>query len=114
MYDEAVASFFQAENLKSDFALPVEHIDKLKRSFANGGIKEFWKTRVEFLERNPHPYELAKYCARLGENEKATEWLQISYANRTFDFVFFLTEPVFRSLQNEPAFIELARVFEHR
>ena len=111
MYNEAVAEFFKIEQLKSDFGLPVEESEKLRRAYAQGGIREFWNARVEFLERNPHAYKLAQYSARRGENDKAIEWLQRSYTNRDFDFVLFLTDPVFTSLTSEPQFIELAHAF---
>jgi len=112
MNDEAVAEFFKIEQLKSDFSLPIVNLEKLQRDYQNGGIREFWKTRVEYLEQNPHHYKSAQYYARLGEKEKALQSLQKSYQSRDFDFVFFLTEPVFRSLHNEPQFVELARLFE--
>ncbi len=114
MNDEAVAEFFRIEQLKSDFSLPIVNLEKLKKDYQNGGIRVFWQTRVEYLEKNPNHYKLAQYYARLGEKEKALQSLQKSYQSRDFDFVLFLTEPVFLDLRDEPRFIELVGLFEQK
>ncbi|MEK7724374.1 MAG: hypothetical protein AAB336_08515, partial [Acidobacteriota bacterium] len=101
------------EQLKSDFALPFAHQEKLRTAYKQGGILAFWQTRIEYLEQNTHYYELAKYYARLGENEKALISLQKSYEKRDFDFVFFQTEPVFRELRKESIFMELSKLLGH-
>ena len=109
MSAEAVEEFFKIEKLKSDFVLPVSHLNKLRESYKKGGIREFWKTRIEYLEQNPHNYKLAQYYARLGNKEKALANLRKSFEKREFDFIFFQTEPVFRDLHKEPQYLELFR-----
>lgn len=113
MYAEAVEEFFKIEQLKSDFVLPASHLNKLRDSFTKHGIREFWKTRIEYLKQNPHSYKLAQYYARMGNKEKALNCLRKSFEKRDFDFVFFQTEPAFRDLDDEPQFIELIRLFEN-
>lgn len=112
MYAEAVEEFFKIEQLKSDFVLPVSHLNKLREAYKKGGIREFWKTRIEYLEQNPNNYQLAQYYARLGNKEKALTWLRKSFESRDFDCVFFRTEPVFSELDGEPQFLELVSAFE--
>lgn len=112
MYAEAVEEFFKIEKLKSDFVLPVSHLNKLRESYKKGGIREFWKTRIEYLEQNPHSYKLAQYYARLGNKEKSLANLRKSFEKREFDFIFFQTEPVFRDLHKEPQYLELVKAFE--
>lgn len=111
LYDEAVSELFATENLKSDFVLPAEEVEKLRLAYGRGGINAFWKARIAYLEKNPHSYELARYNARLGNEEKAIEWLQGAHEAKDFDFVFFLTDPVFRDLADNPKFKALARSF---
>lgn len=112
MYDEAVAKFFQIEQLKSDFVAPFAHQEKLRQAYTQGGIKEFWNVRVEYLEQNPFSYELAKYYARLGKKEKALIWLKKSYEEQNFDCIFFKADPVFQILEKEPQFFELTKFVE--
>lgn len=113
MYNEAIEKFFKIEQLKSDFALPFNHQEKLRTSYKHGGIRAFWQTRIEYLEQNANYYELAKYYFRLGNKEKALNSLQKSYKKCEFDFIFFFTEPVFRDLDDETQFKELARALEY-
>lgn len=116
MYDDAVNKFFEIERLKSEFALPPDHQENLRQAYKTGGIRSFWQTRVEFLEKQPRYYELAKYYARLNEKEKALSCLKRSHDTRDFrldfEFVFFMAEPAFFDLRNEPIFKELTKSFE--
>lgn len=112
MYPEAFEKFFKIEQIKSDFTFPPAHLEKLRESYSKGGIREFWKTRAEYLEQTRNFYESAKYYARLGEKEKALNSLENSFKQPPFETVYFLTEPIFRELQEEPEFKELAVKFE--
>ncbi len=109
MYDEAVTEFFKIEQLKSDFALFTNQ-EKLREAYKNGGIRTFWKAKIEFLEKIPHSFELAKYYARLGEKEKAVSWLKKGCETPYFDCVFITADPVFQILRDEPQFNELANL----
>jgi DNA-binding winged helix-turn-helix (wHTH) protein len=109
MYDDAVSEFFRTEGLKSDFAIPKDDADKLRQAYSEGGIRKFWRARIEYLEKNPHFYKLAQYHARLAENEEALELLSKSIASRDFDCVYLLADPVFQHLSKNERFIELAR-----
>lgn len=112
MYEEAVAEFFLSEKLKSDFALPVEQIEALRSGFSTGGIKEFWKVRMTFLERGSNSLDVARYYSRIGENEKAIRSLKLSHDKRDFDFVFVLSDPTFNAIRSDPEFTALTRSFE--
>jgi DNA-binding winged helix-turn-helix (wHTH) protein/tetratricopeptide (TPR) repeat protein len=111
MYDEAFDEFFTIQRLKSDFVLPTTEIDRLQQAYARGGITEFWRARLVWLERNADSYGAARYYARLGDKNKAIEWLQRSRTARNFEFVFVFTDPVFKILDEEPEFRELADSF---
>lgn len=111
MYDEALEQMFTIQRLKGDFVVPSTEIDRLRQAYARGGIKEYWKARIEWMEGEPDSYGLARYYARLGNKDKALEWLQRSATERKFDFVFVFTDPVFKTLDNEPGFEDLAASF---
>lgn len=96
MYPEAVEEFFKTEQLAANHSTLPEHLEDLKSAFERGGIGEFWRVRIETLERqSPGGYLAAKYYARLGENDKALQALSRAYEKRDFDFPFFYSEPVF-------------------
>jgi len=111
MYDEAVSEFFQIEGLKSDFTLPKDAADSLRQAYASGGIRGFWRAQIAYFNKNPHFYRLAQYHARLGEKDRAIEFLGKSAIARDFDYVFVLTDPVFKDLGQEESFVALARPF---
>ncbi|MBS1794927.1 MAG: winged helix-turn-helix domain-containing protein [Acidobacteria bacterium] len=112
MYDEAVAEFFEIERLKSDFTMPFDETETLRRAYARGGVRAFWQAQLTILERRPNHYRAAQYHARLGDKEKAVSRLRKSYESREFEFVLFLADPVFKDLHPEPAFAELGRAFD--
>ncbi|MBX7173584.1 MAG: winged helix-turn-helix domain-containing protein [Pyrinomonadaceae bacterium] len=112
LYAEAVEKFFKIEQIKSDFTFPPAHLEKLRESYSKGGIREFWKTMAEYLQQTQSFYGSAKYYARLGEKEKALNSLENSFKQPPFEIVFFLTEPIFREIQEESKFKELAVKFE--
>lgn len=110
-HQDAVAKFFETEQLKSDFSIPHEDLEKLSRAYGESGIEGFWRARIAFLENRPHFYRLAQYWARLGDSEKAIAALEQSRSAREFDFIYFRTDPAFNLLFNKPRFIELDRNF---
>ncbi|MEZ5424953.1 MAG: winged helix-turn-helix domain-containing protein [Pyrinomonadaceae bacterium] len=109
MYDEAVGEFFKAEQMRSDYSLPPEVLEKLRNAYQTGGIRAFWQTRLEYFERNSKPYAAARYYARLGEKEKALSALKKGFDERDFFFILFPPDPIFWELRNEPAFSEMVR-----
>lgn len=110
MYDEAVAEFFKIEQLKSDYATFTNR-EKLQEAYTKGGIRAFWRAKIEFLEQYPKGYDLARYYARLGEKEKAANWLKKSCEAPFFDCIFFRIDPVFQDLDKEPQLDELNKLF---
>lgn len=112
MHSPAVEKFFQIEQLKSDFALPFTQQTKLRTSYQSGGIQAFWQTQAEIFAQKSFYYGTAQYYARLGEKEKALEWLKKAKEKKDFEFIFALANPVFLDLHKETQFIELAKLFK--
>jgi len=109
MYPEAVGEYFRMEEANmTTMALPA-HIQNLKTEFATGGIRAFWRARIEMLKK-PIPnnaYSVARYHLRLGEHDEAMRWFRHAYENREFGFVFLHADPVHSELANDPRFREL-------
>ena len=54
-----------------------------------------------------HPYDFAVIFAGLGEKDKALEWLQKSYEDRSAYLVYLNVEPIWDSLRSDPRFTDL-------
>lgn len=108
MFDEAIAEFFKIEQLRSDFSSPPARLEKLRAAYARGGIREFWRARLEIPTGS---YQLAQYHVRLGEKPEALRRLREAAEKRDFDLIFFFADPVFQDLRVGPAFGELEDAF---
>lgn len=113
MYGEAVDTFFRSSELNGTTPVDPTLYSNLRRNYNVGGIDAFWRTRIEMLTR-PNPtsgYSLAKYHARLGEPEEAIRQLKRASANRDFEYIFFISDPVFERVAADPRFHELRADF---
>lgn len=112
MYPEAVREYLKAEELHmTTLAYPAQ-ITKLKDAYAVGGIRAFWRERIEML-KGPTPtggYAIARYHARLGERDEALKWFKRAYDTRDFGLVFLVADPAHSDLFADPRFRELAEL----
>jgi eukaryotic-like serine/threonine-protein kinase len=60
-------------------------------------------------ELYPHPYSVALTYAILGEKERAFEWLDRAYEDRSEDLLYVNVDPSFRSLRSDSRFQNLVR-----
>lgn len=111
MYREAVEEFFESERLAANHSSLPEHFAELRDAFERDGIRGFWRARIETIERgDPEPggYVVARYRARLGENDEALAALRRAYEKCEFEFPLFYAEPVFvKCCSADPRFREL-------
>ncbi|HVF48159.1 MAG TPA: winged helix-turn-helix domain-containing protein [Pyrinomonadaceae bacterium] len=111
MYAEAVNEYLRADEVNmGTLALPA-HIENLKTAFAAGGIRAFWRARIEMLKK-PLPtdaYAIARYHLRLGEHDEAIRYFRHAYENHDFGFVF-LADPAHSDLLQDPRYIELGNL----
>ena len=97
-FDEAVAAFFRTEQLAVNHSTLPDQLAPLKDAYDRGGIKAFWRARLDFIDK-PAGYggfAAAKYYARLGDNDRTVDALYQAYERRDFDFPFFRAEPMLR------------------
>lgn len=112
MYPEAVAEYFKTEDLNMTTLAYPSQLEKLRDAFATGGIRAFWRSRIETL-RSPIPnsaVKVARYHARLGESDEACRWLRHAYDNHEMDMAFFTADPAFESLLTDQRFLELGEL----
>lgn len=111
MYREAVAAFFSANALISAPS-PSGDVEKLRRAYETGGIRAFWQSRIETLPyKIPNHYRIAQHYARLHDADNALSYLQQAFDSRDFQFIVFLTDPVFDELRLDPRFQKLRTQF---
>jgi len=57
----------------------------------------------------PSPYAIAALYAALGEKERAFEWLEKVYEQRSYHVVFLNADPALDGLREDPRFTDLLR-----
>lgn len=113
MYVEAIDAFFAASRL--NLTAPVDPLlaSTLRQAYDVGGVKAFWRARIDMLKKPVQTggYTLAKYHARLGENERAIKSVEKAHESRDFESIFAFADPVFENLASDDRFIKLRARF---
>jgi DNA-binding winged helix-turn-helix (wHTH) protein/TolB-like protein/tetratricopeptide (TPR) repeat protein len=92
-----------------------ERIAQRLRLFEEKGVDAFRRDTLESqLERmrqgqNVSPVAIAQNYNTLGEKQKALDWLEKGYEERTFQILWLKTWPPWASLKGEPRYHELLR-----
>ena len=90
----------------------------LLRAWKKDGEKGFWRKQLQFLqEREQHSspgyfraVDMVFVYAKLGNNDKAFEWLDKAYENREgYEIPGIRCSPRFRNLQVDPRLARLAK-----
>ena len=118
----------QAYEQKGAFALAIPELRKavdlshgtplmisaLAQAYAREGNKEEAEKLLTDLVRQSKkqyvsPYYFAVVYVGLGENEKAMEWLEKAFADRSNGLVFMKVEPELDNLRSNPRFLALQK-----
>jgi TolB-like protein/DNA-binding winged helix-turn-helix (wHTH) protein/tetratricopeptide (TPR) repeat protein len=88
-----------------------EMVAALRAAARRGGMKEFWKVRLEYLLNEPHvrPAAVAAAYARVGDHDRAIAWLERLYAERGASVTGLKVYPVWNPLRSDPRFQDLLR-----
>ncbi|OLD28763.1 MAG: hypothetical protein AUJ04_00725 [Acidobacteria bacterium 13_1_40CM_3_55_6] len=114
MYDKAFAEYFNIQKLAAGNLLySAAAEESLRKGYAEGGIKGFWKARLAFLEKRSHDdLAVAEYCARLGEKDRALTLLEKAYGRHNFGLALIQVDPVFSDISTDARFERLSdRIF---
>ena len=90
---------------------------EFQRALQAGGPKGYWQKNLETTlkefkqagERHFPSIELANAYARVGNKEKAFEWLEKSYEERDGNITLLKYQPGFKSLHGDRRFADLLR-----
>ncbi len=111
LYPEAVAEFVKSRALGNDPAFA----EAMKKAYDQGGfpayllaLAERW-AKLYVPSNRAQPYSVALTYARLGQKDKAFEWLERSFRERTRALVYLRFEPQLDSLRPDPRFHSLVQ-----
>ncbi|HJS50687.1 MAG TPA: hypothetical protein VJ781_02195, partial [Pyrinomonadaceae bacterium] len=86
-------------------------VDASKRS----GVKGAWQTTLEFVNEDirkgdpPNPVDLAEIYARLGDRDKAFEWLEKVFETGDVGDLLLKVNPGWDNLRDDPRFADLLK-----
>jgi serine/threonine protein kinase/Tfp pilus assembly protein PilF len=111
-YDEAVEGYLKANAFAE--TLTRQEVTSLRKAYTSSGWTGYLRKRLEIqqpkAEQGKVPsYDIACLCARLGDTEKAIEWLSRAYEERNPGLAGLLTDDAFNKLRSDPGFIEIMK-----
>ena len=116
MYLEAIAEYRTADVLleKESAETAQRKAAALTQALKTGGAQGYWRKRLElslkeYDEGHGSAYKIAVCYARLGDQDRAFEQLEKSFAAREADLIWIKTEPAFDELSSDPRFQDLLR-----
>jgi TolB-like protein len=107
-YDEAHRSRLTAMKLAGTDPVKIAEFDNL---YTQLGPKAYptWQLMEQNEGFNNDPTQAAEIYTRLGEKEKALEWLEIAYEKHTGALATLNTKPTWDPIRGEPRFQELLK-----
>jgi len=111
MFDAAAAEYLQAKALNGESQ---DTIAALQSAYATSGMQGFWQKELELaLEKAKRGYfssfTIARFYARLGERDRALEWMEKAYREHSPGLLYMLHDPDLDELHSDPRFLDLLR-----
>jgi len=108
---EATSVYIKADALAGESA---EQIQSLTRAAQTGGLRGYWRKRLEMLQdrakREPiPPYDFASLHVRTGENGRAMDMLEAAYRQHAPRLAWIRARAVWQRLRSEPRYQFLLR-----
>ncbi len=106
MYADAVEVYARQKQLDGE---PAAEIEAMREAFARQSWEGFLRHRITFLESEPHPVpeEIAAFCARVGDLDRAFVWLEKSYEARSARLTHLKVDARYDNLRPDPRFTRL-------
>ena len=110
-YDVAVEEFTKAYSVTG---LTPELVQKIPEIYRVHGYEGVHRARMKHTESQTDPAAvgssaMALMYLRLGEKEKALEWLERSFASHAGDLIYLNVEPQYDAIRSDPRFKDLVR-----
>jgi len=87
---------------------------RFSSAYRTGGWRNVVLEQIKAAEGgdDPRNFQLACWNARIGNKDKALEYLEKAYRERSFQMPILQVEPQLESLRNDPRFVDLVRRVE--
>ena len=113
-YEQAIDQMQKAELLGGGGAEQAAAVAaEFLKAFRTGGPSGYWQKNLELTlkydQGGTGAFELAGAYARVGDKEKAFEWLDKSYEEKVADITLIRYLPNFKSLRGDPRFSALLK-----
>jgi tetratricopeptide (TPR) repeat protein len=106
-YDEALIEYEAAEKMRnSDIAQTEASYKRYQSALAEKGPRGMWQAMLEELRQSPSPdaYDMATFCARLGDKEEALELLEKAYQQHSGGMIWLQIDDWWDPLRDHPRF----------
>lgn len=115
MFDEAVSTMEKLDELRSQngefgdpqFGFGKRFLARVRPALKESGSHGYWRTEADIGPMDFHVKAVAH--AKLGEIDKAFEWLEIGFRTRATGMVWLKVTPDLDGLRSDPRFDELLR-----
>ena len=109
LYDQAIA-----ERQKALTAIGAEQtrISALDAAYRGAGWRGYWQKELELSTEQAKtsyvlPYNQARICARIGDIDRAFEWLDKAYRQHCDHLVLLKVDPILDPLRSDPRYRDL-------
>jgi tetratricopeptide (TPR) repeat protein len=118
MFEDSITAYnsystLSGDNLAmgDDLQVSIKRREILGDAFKISGVKGYWKKSLEFALENESfdTVQMAIIYAQLGERDRAFEFLEKAYNERSTVLLWLKVSPEFDSLRSDPRFDDLMR-----
>ena len=109
--EEAAQEYLKADEL---FGMDPKRVAQLTEAIAKSGAQGYWRRTLEnYKESAKSDYVpsvlVAGACVRVGEKERAFQWLEKGFEERDDLMINLKVEPVFDGIRSDPRYEDLVR-----
>ena len=113
-YPDAISELTKGRLLSGDHRVKIAESEDvaLRKAFAADGARGFWQQILreqEKIDPEVGEFDEPQVFARLGDKQKALEWIERSYEERSSLGTFLNVDPAFDSLRSDQRFGEIVR-----
>ncbi len=113
MLEEAIQEYELAAKYTGDDPEKArKRMAELREALHTGGPDAYWRKVSEPVVEGSHgynPFNVAQVAARLGQRDKAFEYLEKAYEGGGGNLAYLIARPEFRPLRDDPRFTDLLR-----
>ena len=111
LYDKCVEEYLKGRIVAGQ---KPESVESLRQAYKRAGMKGYWQEALKLagsrVEKGTiSPYSIAVLHENLGDTDKAFEWLEKSYEDRSLWLAYLRYDPKLDRLRSDPRYSDLLR-----